>query len=153
MRLHSLRLGIAVGIVWAFGVLLLGGAAIAFDWGAPAVQLSDDDGDDTGARVSDAGVVWTNGSVGLLLWKWGWDLDNDSPRLLAYVGSDAHISSTHAAYVVHGLTTSDVVLFELAPEPKAFETIAGAGHNDTVEVGRSPYFARIARFLDAVAPL
>ena len=39
MRLHSLRLGIAVGIVWAFGVLLLGGAAIAFDWGAPAVQL------------------------------------------------------------------------------------------------------------------
>ena len=39
MRLHTVRLGLAVGIVWAFGVLFLGGAAIAFDWGAPAVQL------------------------------------------------------------------------------------------------------------------
>ncbi len=43
-------------------------------------------------------------------------------------------------------------LFELAPEPKQFETISGAGHNDTVEVGGRPYFARIARFLDEVAP-
>jgi hypothetical protein len=43
-------------------------------------------------------------------------------------------------------------LFEAAPEPKAFETIAGAGHNDTVEVGGRAYFARIRRFLDAVAP-
>ncbi len=39
MRFHTLRLGLAVGIVCAFGVLLLGGAAIAFDWGTPAVQL------------------------------------------------------------------------------------------------------------------
>ena len=43
-------------------------------------------------------------------------------------------------------------LFELAPEPKQFETISGAGHNDTVQVGRRPYFARIAQFLDEVAP-
>jgi hypothetical protein len=43
-------------------------------------------------------------------------------------------------------------LFELAPEPKQFETIRGAGHNDTVEVGGRPYFARIGRFLDEVAP-
>lgn len=43
-------------------------------------------------------------------------------------------------------------LFELAPEPKQFETISGAGHNDTVEVGGRPYFTRIARFLDEVAP-
>jgi hypothetical protein len=43
-------------------------------------------------------------------------------------------------------------LFELAPEPKQFETISGAGHNDTVQVGGHPYFARIARFLDEVAP-
>ncbi|MEM7409882.1 MAG: alpha/beta fold hydrolase [Myxococcota bacterium] len=43
-------------------------------------------------------------------------------------------------------------LFEVAPEPKSFETIVGAGHNDTVEVGGAPYFARIERFLDAVAP-
>ncbi len=43
-------------------------------------------------------------------------------------------------------------LFELAPEPKSFETISGAGHNDTIQVGGRPYFARIARFLDEVAP-
>ena len=43
-------------------------------------------------------------------------------------------------------------LFELAPEPKQFETISGAGHNDTVQVGGRAYFARIAQFLDEVAP-
>ena len=43
-------------------------------------------------------------------------------------------------------------LFELAPEPKQFETISGAGHNDTVQVGGRPYFQRIARFLDEVVP-
>jgi len=43
-------------------------------------------------------------------------------------------------------------LFELASEPKHFETISGAGHNDTVEVGGRPYFARIAQFLNEVAP-
>ena len=43
-------------------------------------------------------------------------------------------------------------LFEAAPLPKDFETLAGAGHNDTLEVGGPPYFARIARFLDEVAP-
>jgi fermentation-respiration switch protein FrsA (DUF1100 family) len=43
-------------------------------------------------------------------------------------------------------------LFEVAPAPKHFETISGAGHNDTVEVGGREYFARIGRFLDEVAP-
>jgi fermentation-respiration switch protein FrsA (DUF1100 family) len=43
-------------------------------------------------------------------------------------------------------------LFEQAPEPKAFETILAASHNDTVEVGGRPYFARIGQFLDEVAP-
>lgn len=43
-------------------------------------------------------------------------------------------------------------LFEVAPAPKQFETIAGAGHNDTVEMGGHEYFARIGRFLDEVAP-
>jgi fermentation-respiration switch protein FrsA (DUF1100 family) len=43
-------------------------------------------------------------------------------------------------------------LFEAAPEPKAFETLRGAGHNDTVQVGGAPYFERIRRFLDEVAP-
>ncbi len=44
-------------------------------------------------------------------------------------------------------------LFNDAPEPKTFETIAGAGHNDTTLVGGRPYFERIRRFLDEVAPL
>ena len=43
-------------------------------------------------------------------------------------------------------------LFDAAPEPKAFETIAGAGHNDTVQVGGLDYLRRIGRFLDEVAP-
>jgi len=43
-------------------------------------------------------------------------------------------------------------LFDAAPAPKSFETLAGAGHNDTLEIGGPAYFARIARFLDEVAP-
>jgi len=43
-------------------------------------------------------------------------------------------------------------LFEAAPEPKAFETLAGAGHNDTLPVGGLPYLRRIGAFLDEVAP-
>ncbi len=43
-------------------------------------------------------------------------------------------------------------LFEIAPEPKAFEVIPGAGHNNTTFIGGRPYFARIGRFLDEVAP-
>ncbi len=44
-------------------------------------------------------------------------------------------------------------LFDAAPEPKAFETLVGAGHNDTVQVGGRPYYERIRRFLDDVAPV
>ncbi|MCP5057498.1 MAG: alpha/beta hydrolase [bacterium] len=43
-------------------------------------------------------------------------------------------------------------LFEAAPGPKAFETIEGAGHNDTTTIGGRPYFERIGRFLNEVAP-
>jgi pimeloyl-ACP methyl ester carboxylesterase len=43
-------------------------------------------------------------------------------------------------------------LFELAPEPKSFETIRGAGHNDTTLVGGRAYFERIGAFLDEVTP-
>ena len=43
-------------------------------------------------------------------------------------------------------------LFDAAPEPKRFETLRGAGHNDTALVGGAGYFARIGRFLDEVAP-
>ena len=44
-------------------------------------------------------------------------------------------------------------LFELAPEPKAFEVVRGAGHNDVPMVGGRAYFQRLGRFLDEVAPL
>ncbi len=43
-------------------------------------------------------------------------------------------------------------LFEAAPAPKAFETLPGAGHNDTVERGGRAYLRRIADFLEQVAP-
>ena len=43
-------------------------------------------------------------------------------------------------------------LYERATGEKAFETIEGAGHNDTTLVGGRPYFERIRRFLDEVAP-
>jgi pimeloyl-ACP methyl ester carboxylesterase len=43
-------------------------------------------------------------------------------------------------------------LFAAAPQPKSFEVITGAGHNDTVLVGGAPYFERIRQFLDRVAP-
>jgi fermentation-respiration switch protein FrsA (DUF1100 family) len=43
-------------------------------------------------------------------------------------------------------------LFDAAPEPKAFETLSGAGHNDTVQVGGARYFERIAEFIETVAP-
>lgn len=37
-------------------------------------------------------------------------------------------------------------LFERAPEPKTFETLRGAGHNDTSAVGGQAYFARLRAF-------
>jgi pimeloyl-ACP methyl ester carboxylesterase len=43
-------------------------------------------------------------------------------------------------------------LFDVAPEPKVFETLRGAGHNDTVERGGRAYLDRIRAFLDEVAP-
>lgn len=43
-------------------------------------------------------------------------------------------------------------LYRAAPEPKAFEVLHGAGHNDTIEVGGEDYFQHIGRFLDRVAP-
>jgi fermentation-respiration switch protein FrsA (DUF1100 family) len=42
-------------------------------------------------------------------------------------------------------------LFDIAPEPKAFETVHGAGHNDLTQIGGRPYFERIRRFLDETA--
>jgi fermentation-respiration switch protein FrsA (DUF1100 family) len=39
-------------------------------------------------------------------------------------------------------------LYEAAPNPKQFETIRDAHHNDTVEVGGRAYFERMRRFID-----
>ncbi|MCH7598415.1 MAG: alpha/beta fold hydrolase [Myxococcales bacterium] len=41
-------------------------------------------------------------------------------------------------------------LFDAAPQPKTFETIHGAGHNDLTQVGGRPYFERIRKFLDEI---
>jgi fermentation-respiration switch protein FrsA (DUF1100 family) len=73
--------------------------------------------------------------------------------------SAATISRVRAPLLfVHG-DRDDIVplalgrrLYEAAPEPKAFETLRGAGHNDTLEVGGRRYLERIARFLAEVAP-
>lgn len=43
-------------------------------------------------------------------------------------------------------------LYAAAPQPKAFQVIEGAGHNDTFEVGGASYLERIAHFLYEVAP-
>jgi fermentation-respiration switch protein FrsA (DUF1100 family) len=43
-------------------------------------------------------------------------------------------------------------LFARAPEPKWFETVRGAGHNDLVMVGGVAYFERLRDFLRDVAP-
>jgi hypothetical protein len=41
-------------------------------------------------------------------------------------------------------------LFDAAPEPKAFETVHGAGHNNLTQIGGRPYFERIGKFLDEI---
>jgi fermentation-respiration switch protein FrsA (DUF1100 family) len=43
-------------------------------------------------------------------------------------------------------------LYDAAPKPKEFETIQGAGHNDTTMIGGQAYYERIRDFIDAVAP-
>ncbi len=43
-------------------------------------------------------------------------------------------------------------LFDVAPEPKAFETLPNAGHNTTVELGGRAYLERLGAFLDSVVP-
>lgn len=40
------------------------------------------------------------------------------------------------------------MLFEAAPEPKAWYPIPGASHNDTYLVGGEAYFHRLATFVD-----
>ena len=63
-------------------------------------------------------------------------------------------SVTAPKLVLHG-DRDDVVpiaagrpLFDAAPEPKKFYTIAGAGHNDTYRVGGASYFAALRAFVE-----
>lgn len=74
MRLHAVRLGIAVGIVWAIGILFLGGAAITFDWGKPAVLLLESIylGFSATALGLLVGVIWgfVDGFIGGFLIGW-----------------------------------------------------------------------------------
>ena len=51
-----------------------------------------------------------------------------SQTLTAQMGSNAHVQNAQ------------------------FETLRGAGHNDTLEVGGRAYLERLRRFLDEVAP-
>ncbi len=44
-------------------------------------------------------------------------------------------------------------LFEVAPGHKRFETILGAGHNDTVQVGGRAYFEHLEAFLNDFVPV
>ena len=82
-----------------------------------------------------------------------------APLIGHILASDAKISRVRAPLLFFHGDRDEIVdyrlgrsLFDAAPEPKAFETIRGAGHNDTVEVGGRAYFERIRRFLDEVAP-
>lgn len=59
--------------------------------------------------------------------------------------------------VLHG-TKDEVIpfaqgkrLFDMAPEPRTFYAIEGAGHNDTYMVGGRPYWNAIAHFLSPLA--
>jgi fermentation-respiration switch protein FrsA (DUF1100 family) len=73
--------------------------------------------------------------------------------------SAAKISRVRAPLLFFHGSRDSIVPYELgsrlyaaAPEPKAFETIEGADHNDTLAVGGRAYLERIRRFLDEVAP-
>jgi fermentation-respiration switch protein FrsA (DUF1100 family) len=45
------------------------------------------------------------------------------------------------------------MVFDAAPEPKKFFTIAGARHNDTYLVGGEPYFEQLKAFIDWTASI
>jgi fermentation-respiration switch protein FrsA (DUF1100 family) len=73
--------------------------------------------------------------------------------------STAKISRVRAPLLFFHGSRDSIVPYELgmrlytaAPDPKAFETIEGADHNDTLAVGGRAYFERIGRFLDEVVP-
>lgn len=73
--------------------------------------------------------------------------------------SEEKIERVHAPILFFHGDRDEIVPYELgrklfaaAPEPKTFETLERAGHNDTVQVGGAAYFERIGAFLDEVAP-
>jgi uncharacterized protein len=47
--------------------------------------------------------------------------------------------------------TQGKLVFDAAPQPKKFFTIAGARHNDTYVAGGDSYFQQLQDFIDEVA--
>jgi uncharacterized protein len=64
-----------------------------------------------------------------------------APKLIVHGDQDEVVPLAHGQRV-----------FELAPEPKRFVQVAGAGHNDLVVVGGEPYLAAWREFLRETAP-
>ncbi len=105
--------------------------------------------------------------AGLVLESAFTNIDDMARRMIGplanFVGggfpSDERITRVRAPLLFFHGDRDDIVPIELgralyaaAPEPKRFESIDGAGHNDTVVVGGNAYFAKIGAFLDEVAP-
>lgn len=119
--------------------------------GAVAVDLAQHRGlagvilESTFSSLPDAGAVHFGSFIGKFV-KGHWPSDerirNIRAPLLFFHGDQD-------ATVPHRLGRK---LFAAANEPKSFETLHGARHNDTVRVGGAPYLARIGAFLDEVAP-
>lgn len=119
--------------------------------GAVAVDLAQDRNlagvilESTFSSLSDAGAVHFTRAAAPIVWG----------RFV----SDEKISRVHAPLLFfHGELDSTLPhalgerLYAAANEPKSFVTLRGARHNDTVQVGGEPYFARIGAFLDEVTP-
>ncbi len=60
-----------------------------------------------------------------------------SPLLVLHGDRDGIVPFSHGKQV-----------FDAAPQPKWFYTIAGAGHNDTYLVGGNPYFAALRQHIE-----
>jgi fermentation-respiration switch protein FrsA (DUF1100 family) len=84
-----------------------------------------------------------------LLWRLaGWALDARYDNL-------AKIGQLRSPLLVFHGERDEIVphrmgmeLFDRAPQPKSFHSIAGAGHNDTYDVGGAPYWQRWREFVE-----
>lgn len=78
MKVDSIRIGVAVAIVWAFGVILLGLLVSLFNWGAPLMSViaSIYIGYAPGFVGTVIGVIWgiIDGFIGGFLVAWVYNL-------------------------------------------------------------------------------